>query len=602
MFIRGYALHSYERLILKKNKVSFGGLWELDNFYYISIKSGFDIGESDFLELNDWFHESCRVIGTPVEIVRMPPVGAVLVPPRTASELARLHGFPLTSSEMNTELRNALPRNFPRFGIYSDHGGVRVEVERELSEDFKCELDIALANLGFDVEAEVIVKGPVSAQGYNSESVSFHTDNSRLNTPSSPMRVAMEQDQDLWTDSRLELFSEGVTDRHRFLACPLAKEENACFVNSAVVMPGNLRGYLTLYKVVWIALPAADYIASVLSAFKVSESELVELAILGRVGFVLPGNPATYPLGLLAKIVEAAPQSVIFSKRLAAASIAESRRRNPLLFPALNNEQRRSLLDVLGGFPEGPSLDLSSLFVDHFAETWDSLEFNFNKRGAMAMMQNGLSKIAIGMAKKFHGVDLGFQMQMCMASVEWAAALGATYSPAKSSDFNEQPYAEFAGSILTGVRSESIISPVSDMDVLVEGLLCLDNDAPILEVAEVFTGSDVASLQQLMRSNKEKGVDLVDYVNSLNVKVRRFERDQKKVQSRDCIGLLSALVGALPTGGVVTYIPVTIWLLQRMFLQPDSFAQGPIFDWLRAKNSWTSSDVVLLSRLRKNMG
>ena len=188
-----------------------------------------------------------------------------------------------------------------------------------------------------------------------------------------------------------------------------------------------------------------------------------------------------------------------------------------------------------------------------------------------------------------------------MASVEWAAALGATYSPAKNLDFNEQPYAEFAGSILTGVRSETIISPVSDMDVLVEGLLCLDNDAPILEVAEVFTGSDITSLQQLMRSNKEKGVDIGDYIKSLNIKVRRFERDQKKVQSRDCIGLLSALVGALPTGGIVTFIPVTIWLLQRMVLQPDSFAQGPISDWLRAKNSWTSSDVVLLSRLRKNM-
>lgn len=600
VFIRGYALHSYERLILIKNKISFGGLWELDNYYYVSIKFGFEIDDSALLELRSWFHDSCRVIGTPVEIVRQPPPGAMLVPPRTASELARLHGFPLTSDEMNAELRNVLPRNFPKFGVYSDHGGLRVEVDRVLTEDFRCELDIALADLGFDVEVEVVVKGGGAAKKTMPENLNFYS-SAGISKPSAPLREAMEQDQDLWTDSRLQLFSEGITDRHKFLDCPLAREENSCFVNSVVVMPGNLRGYLTLYKVVWVALPAADYINSMLSAFKVSESELVALAVMGRVGFVLPGNTLTYPVGLLAKIIEATPRSVIFSKRLAAASIAESRRRNPLLFPALNNEERRSLMDVLGGFPEGESLDLSNVFIDHFAETWPSLEFNFNKLGAMAMMQNGLSKIAIGIAKKFHGVDLGFQMQMCMASVEWAAALGATYSPSKSSDFNEQPYAEFAGSMLTGVRSEKIISPVSDMDVLVEGLLCLDNDAPVLEVAEVFTGSDISSLQKLLQSNKEESIDLVGYVNSLNAKVRKFERDQKKVQSRDCIGLLSALVGALPTGGIVTFIPVTIWVLQRLFLQSDSFAPGPITDWLRAKNSWTSSDVVLLSRLRKNM-
>ena len=279
VFIRGYALHSYETLILKKNKVSFGGLWELDNFYYISIKSGFDIGESDFSDLNFWFHESCRVIGTPVEIVRAPPPGAVLIPPRTAAELARLHGFPFNAREMNAELRNVLSRDFPSFGIYSDHGGVRVEVDQELTEDFRCELDIALANLGFDVEAEVVVKRQVSAPSSKAKDFILLNNNAKLNAPSTPMRMAMEKDQDLWTDSRLELFSEGVTDRHKFLDCPLAKEESSCFVNSVMLMPGNLRGYLTLYKVIWIALPVEDYVDSVLLAFKVSESELVELEI-----------------------------------------------------------------------------------------------------------------------------------------------------------------------------------------------------------------------------------------------------------------------------------------------------------------------------------
>ncbi|UCR85305.1 hypothetical protein [Pseudomonas chlororaphis] len=599
LFLRGYAQESYERLILQKHTIAFDGLWELDGWYYILIgEPSMSLTDLELSSLVSWFDESCRVMGTPVKIVRALPSGSVSVPARSSAQLSQYHGMPFTNPEFNRVLKTLLPKSFPRFGVHSDHGGIKLVVESDITEEQHAEIDIALANLGFDVEAEIVVK----------ESVLVGIDGAKLSekessTGSFPeaLRLALEEDEDFWVDSRLSLFAEGSVDRHFFLESGLAKEGSSCFVNSTALVPGNLRGYLTLYKVVWIALPLDSYAEAVFRGFNVSEGELLELAVKRRVGFVLPGKAPMYPIGFLAKLLEAAPKSVIFSKRLAAASIAESRRRNPLLFPNLNNVEKRSVLDLLSSASRVGKNELSEIFVQHFSEVWPSLEYSFSDLGALGMMRNGLSQIAAGIAKKYHAVDLGLEMRVSMASVEWAAALGAIYSPIKTSDFDEGPLAEFCGSIMTGVKQGSVVAPVCDMSVLLEGLLCLDNDASVIEVAEIFEGSDVLSLQKIIQENSVSGVALSEYVNILNEKVKRFERNQNKFQRLDLLGLAGAVAAIASTSGIASFVPIGAWVLQKVFIQSDSFAQGTVLDWVRAKSFMTTQDVVLVSRLRKKV-
>jgi hypothetical protein len=574
-------------------------LWELEGSYYVLIgEASINLTDQELTNLVSWFDESCRIIGTPVKIVKALPIGSVSVPARSSSQLSQYHGVPFTTPEFNKLLKTLLSKDFPRFGVYSDHGGIKLVVESAITTEQHAEVDITLANLGFDVEAEIIVKP--SAWTEDNGANTF-IKNDAVNTLPTALRLALEEDEDFWVDSRLSLFAEGSIDRHRFLESILAEEVCSCFVNSTALIPENLRGYLTLYKIVWIALPLAASTEAVFKGFNVNESELLELAARGRVGFVLPGKAPVYPIGFLAKLLEAAPKSVIFSKRLAAASIAESRRRNPLLFPSLNNVERRSVLDLLSSASSVGVNELSGIFVQHFSEVWPSLEYSFNDLGALGMIRNGLSQIAVGIAKKYHSVDLGPAMQVSMASVEWATALGAVYSPIKNSNFDEGPFAEFCGSIMTGVKQESIIAPVCDMSTLIEGLLCLDNDAPIIEVAEVFDGSDMLSLQKLIQENSVSNVDLSEYVKSLNGKVKRFERNQNKVRQLDLVGLAGGFATIASTSGIASYVPIGAWVLQKIFMQSDSFVHGPVLDWIRAKAYMTTEDVVLVSRLRKKM-
>lgn len=423
-------------------------MWELEGSYYVLIgEASINLTDQELTNLVSWFDESCRIIGTPVKIVKALPIGSVSVPARSSSQLSQYHGVPFTTPEFNKLLKTLLSKDFPRFGVYSDHGGIKLVVESAITTEQHAEVDITLANLGFDVEAEIIVKP--SAWTEDNGANTF-IKNDAVNTLPTALRLALEEDEDFWVDSRLSLFAEGSIDRHRFLESILAEEVCSCFVNSTALIPENLRGYLTLYKIVWIALPLAASTEAVFKGFNVNESELLELAARGR-------------------------------------------------------------------------------------------------------------------------------------------------------DFDEGPFAEFCGSIMTGVKQESIIAPVCDMSTLIEGLLCLDNDAPIIEVAEVFDGSDMLSLQKLIQENSVSNVDLSEYVKSLNGKVKRFERNQNKVRQLDLVGLAGGFATIASTSGIASYVPIGAWVLQKIFMQSDSFVHGPVLDWIRAKAYMTTEDVVLVSRLRKKM-
>ncbi|MCQ9136839.1 hypothetical protein, partial [Streptomyces hilarionis] len=96
-------------------------------------------------------------------------------------------------------------------GVYSDHGGIKLVVESAITTEQHAEVDITLANLGFDVEAEIIVKP--SAWTEDNGANTF-IKNDAVNTLPTALRLALEEDEDFWVDSRLSLFAEGSIDRH----------------------------------------------------------------------------------------------------------------------------------------------------------------------------------------------------------------------------------------------------------------------------------------------------------------------------------------------------------------------------------------------------
>lgn len=84
-----YVRHDYERLILSQPQIQFQGLWEKDQKYFIlcpMLDSSTKTKEGD--ALIDWFNNSCKVIGSPTQLVSFIPDDAIPVPIRTAEEVA----------------------------------------------------------------------------------------------------------------------------------------------------------------------------------------------------------------------------------------------------------------------------------------------------------------------------------------------------------------------------------------------------------------------------------------------------------------------------------------------------------------------------------
>jgi len=89
---------------------------------------------------------------------------------------------------------------------------VKFVVESALTSDQLAEVDIALANLGLDVEAEVVV----DAISCNEEAVDVAFAKGTKKAPPEIVRLAFEEDEDFWVDNKFSLFTEGNIDRHYF--------------------------------------------------------------------------------------------------------------------------------------------------------------------------------------------------------------------------------------------------------------------------------------------------------------------------------------------------------------------------------------------------
>ncbi|MCQ9186803.1 hypothetical protein KMT30_48760, partial [Streptomyces sp. IBSBF 2953] len=68
-------------------------MWELEGSYYVLIgEASINLTDQELTNLVSWFDESCRIIGTPVKIVKALPIGSVSVPARSSSQLSQYHG------------------------------------------------------------------------------------------------------------------------------------------------------------------------------------------------------------------------------------------------------------------------------------------------------------------------------------------------------------------------------------------------------------------------------------------------------------------------------------------------------------------------------
>lgn len=605
-----YARSGYESLILQQPHINFNGLWEIAGRHFIVCPS---LDSSPMTStgkpLVDWFNSECRVIGSPVSLVKKIPEGAARIPERTAIELSLLHGEPLTISEVYREVSNSLPRQFPLLRMTSPKGKLIIEIGRELSNEEIVELEIALSNYKIDIEYELKIQSDYTPQE-GSQKRNFNPyiclDNLALlpsralrSTLPGKIREAYREDEDFWIDHRVSLLSSNELGRADILPRAFLGGTSSCLIDATVFDTNNLRTYLPIYHRIIIAMPLKEHLSKALHGMGVSKHEILELVSRGRIQVILPQPVQRYDVKFIADVLNANASSILLSRKLSIASIVETRSRIPFLYPALGTYDKRAILEAFVSVNDPKMGRIARAIGNNLGSAWVGMERNISTRGAMGNMTHGVGPLLGQIVTQITGRDLTLELTTSAMPVEWAAALHSTYFPFEGKDYSTYPHASLCASMYSGVRNSPTVNPVKDFQPFVNDILTLDNDAPILEVDSAFSPRDIKQLADLLNhtSDEEDRQALVDKTNE---KIRQYEKNSARLNRLDIFSLGGAAAGAL-TGNI--YLPLGIWIAQYILSKSDPSVDfgGRSLDWVRGVNAYTSANVVLLSRVRNKI-
>ncbi|MDC0674217.1 hypothetical protein [Nannocystis radixulma] len=569
-----WARWAYEQAIQREGHVQFDGLWKLGGQYFVVCPDP-AARSSDGRPFAEWFMNSCRPMTSPVRLVMQAPPGSERVPERKLEDALLCRGSPRTHYDLVFDLSNAVPPDFPPFTVRDEPPHkIVITFAREISQ-----------------EEEAVVRHAYEYIGVGFELIIEVDKNRRIPVnfseirPSSPgetnidiipgrwlggdigrsLRWMQEEDEEFWRSKRVPILENMSLTPSAALSVDWFNPGNSCVIDAAVGEYDNLRTYLSLYDRVLLALPLRERFSEALSGLGVNENELIELIQLGRVRLLLPHSIQRYPTKWLEAVAELAPGNMLLSRRLALATILDSRRRIPLLFPPLSPYERylvlRGLTTMAEQMPASSIKDWMLRISRQLGQGWAAQEYTLSRRGALATSVWGLGALGAEMVEHMWGRDLRLEMWSASMGVEWSGLFGAHLFPRTLGEYDEAPACEMLANIYS-VHGDSPVHVEQARTLsVVGGMLALDNKVPIVPFAREFSSSDIRRLRTVMRRLTSENMDedfLRKAIDDYNVSIRQYERRPDRLKVVNLIGLTAAMITAfgLVEGPVRTYLPL----------------------------------------------
>lgn len=617
-----HARWSYDQLLLQQPHVEFDGLWVLNDDHFVLCVGLCDARTTKNESLRRWFDHSCRVIGARISLVETLPQGAVRLPERTTKERIELVGAPRTLRDLLYDLSLILPADFPPFDISETGSTVNIVTSRVLTD---LERDRALAacstldpdlSLGFSV-VDAIQRTPPGRPDGSGPGLALVPSRRLPTTVGRDLRWLVEEDEEFWLEKRHAVLGSALGDPSAVLPAGWhSKNGLACLVDATVFPPENLRTYLCLYETIFLALPIQERFHSACKAMAITVEELKELVALGRVKLLLPQSVTRYPTQWLSAVAEASSKNCIPSRRLAAATVVDARRRVPLLYPPFAPHERYALLHALHRcWGKLASVKLQSNVEQFLAElgvTWSMAEWSIHERGAMGTSHLGAGFLAAEIYQRISGQDQRLELWTAAQKVEWAAALGAHVFPSQSEGYNEVPACDLVAGIYCPKLSASLLPPAESL-LAVADLVALDGDMPILPFAREFSSTNIDRLRRLVLDLTTQNVDAASLraaIDQFNADVRHYESRSDRLKSLNVVGLLAASATA---AGIVDpelqrIVPLAGallgFLINQSFseLQRSTVSLGKVIDWADSFLAGRpNAAAVMVSRVRKEL-
>lgn len=544
------------------------------------------------------------------------PDGAKTLPFRSIFESSVAQGFPRTHPDLTRDCKLLLPSDFPAWNYSIKHGQWPLQTtifsETPLTIEQRTLLTGVFRRLHgelfqLDFECRPLATHKESSLWTNQRN-NTHLVISPRNAPESERLVkwGLEEDEDFWRSNYPRLFERPDDQTIKLLPKAFEEATNSCYV-SGLPSPQNIRLYLSLYRSINLEVPLEGHVDEFWSGLKATPQELIELARRGRVRFVLPFSVNRHPRTFLLEILEAAPSSVLFPRRLSAAVVNDTRRRFPLAYPSATAAEKRAILLALHHI--GQRLDKRQAnqvysYCSALSRMWTLPELEISREGVLAAVSCGVAPVISGLIRGLSGRDLSIEVSRAAFCVQIGGALGSAVFPDDSTGLRNSQLYDLCSVFLSGSRSHIATETAIELQTILSGLHCLNNDMPVLELDDCLSGSDVDRLRALAFDLAEKNQDpemRQDAIDKLNKVVRQLERREDQIEKFDIFG---NVVSVLPT-----VVDMQFWAISLALAATNVILKGPdvsgrighFFDYLRSPLIFSPPRAILVSKIRKRL-
>jgi hypothetical protein len=605
--------HDYERFQFDTHQYSHKGLFTDGESLFAVV---LDVKNNQALldSLKEQYHRF-HTLGIPTAIL----VGDVQehyqrIESRSSLEKSHLYGQPMNMDETINQLIMHIPRKYHPFHVdfLFSTNEFKLTFKNNIVINDQDEIQLICESLGYQGYDYIFEFNPDMADYPGKVEHNSNTHNNMQLAASGLIQKQFsnllleryEEDEDFWIRNRQSVFDGKQTEqRDRFLLPSFESNRTRCFVDASAFPRQNLRVYLTLYEQIVIAPPLNDDADYFYRMFMIRPFELRELIARGRLLFVLPQNLNRYAPQLILEIISVDPNAVIFSRRLAAATIQGIQKKSGIIGTTFSSDEQ---LDFLHHCSRIKHPEIQRL-ANTLSEQWQFGEFLVNKEGAVSAHRLGISNLAI---KGFQsrGKDLAIELTAASSSFEFAQGLGAHHFPFDGDSYSEVTACQVVSGLYNGVALNTQKIRESELSMLLSEVLAINNDMNILELDDVLGRSQIRSIPQILSefaniSESER----LEKVYLLRKELKQIENNKARLTSLDLAGYgLPAGAGALmecadQAGG--GYVALGGWMLKMLttYASETSLMDSPIFTKLSGINHRVSQDAIIVKRVRDSV-
>lgn len=559
-------------------------------------------------------YKNCRTLCVPQPtIIGVIDSSLVLIEARTKNEKTQSNWQRMNHYEMNNDLVLHIPKRYHPF--YADFSWAtnqfKLTFKKPITDDDKSDIKLICESLGyqgfeyvFEINDSIDeFVGVVEFKCNTHNNMDLIASGLIQKQFSKSLLMKYEEDEDFWIQYRHSIFSaDDDVKPSDYLPPSFTLKRSRCFVDASVFPRLNLRVYLTLYEQVVIALPLDSKSECFYQMFMINKNELKELVARGRLLFVIPQNLARYSQDLLLDILSVDPNSVIFSRQLAASTIQGIQSKIGIVGTTFSSDEQYHFLNHLSRIDSQEVKRLAAVL----SEQWQFGESIVNREGATAAFRLGISNLAIrGYQEK--GQDYLIELSTASSSYEFAQGLKAHHFPFDGDTYSENAACHIVSSLYNGVLSDSNKIKESELSVLLNDIFTINNDMDILELDSSLSHSLIRSLPGIVSDYSSLDEHtLFNKMRILRQEVRDIERNKKRITKLNLSGFIPTAIGAgmelyNQKGGA--FVALGGWLLNvlNVYAQSSDLFNNPIFTRLSSINHFTSHDAIIVQKVRDSV-